>query len=120
MIVKLRFILVVVLAAGLFLAPAAFGDTYKIKTTAGNSWNPDFQHIHKGEKIRWKNRAANGKVHVVKSYGGNWNKNVTLQPGDGTSKRFKRTGSFKYRCTIHSSVSGGECNGMCGLIHVVS
>ncbi len=120
MIAKLRFIVVVVLAASLFLAPAAFGDTHRIKATAGNRWNPDFQHIHKGEKIRWKNPAAHDKTHVVKSYGGNWDKSVTLQPGEGTGKRFKRTGSFKYRCTLHSTLSGGECNGMCGLIHVVN
>jgi plastocyanin len=112
--------MVVVLTAGLFLAPAALGDTYKIKTTSGNRWNPDFQHIHKGEKIRWKNPASHQKTHVVKSYGGNWNKNVTLQSGEGTAKTFKRTGAFKYRCTIHSVLAGGECNGMCGLIHVVN
>ena len=120
MISRLRFVVVAALAAGLFLAPAAIGDTHKIKTTATNRWNPDFQHITKGEKIRWKNPAANQRTHVVKSYGGNWNKNVTLQAGEGTGKRFNRTGSFKYRCTIHSSMSGGECNRMCGLIHVVS
>ena len=117
---KLRLVTLAVLCFGLLLSPAAHGDTYTIRATSTNSWNPDFRHITKGNRIRWRNPSTNFSDHVVKSYGNNWSKNVRLDPGEATRKRFRRTGAFKYRCTIHSTLSGGNCNGMCGVVHVTN
>ena len=113
-----RLIVVVALAVGLVGAPEALGATYRVRATSSNRWNPDFRHILKGDRIVWRNPATLGRVHNVRSYGGNWNKAVTLLPGESTRKRFRRRGTFKYRCSIHSSLSNGRCNGMCGVVHV--
>ena len=117
---RLRVMMLVVLSFSLLFTPAAHGDTYTIRATPSNSWNPDFQHITKGNRIKWKNPSTNVLDHVVKSYGSNWNKKVRLDPGEATRKRFRRSGVFKYRCTIHSSLSNGNCNGMCGVVHVTN
>jgi plastocyanin len=115
----LRAVLVGGLSLGLLLVPAASADTFRVKTTDNNRWNPDFKHIHKRDRIVWKNPARHNKVHNIKATSNNWNKFETLSPGEATRKRFRNTGTYKYRCTLHSNVNNGQCNGMCGIIHVV-
>ena len=100
-------------------APAA---TFAVKATGDAPtnfrWDPDFRHITKGNRVRWKN--PTGATHRVVSYSGPWDKNSTIAPGETTSKRFRRTGKYLYRCTVtgHSTLSNGECRGMCGEVHV--
>jgi plastocyanin len=108
------------LALALLLTPtAAIGERFRIKATTNDTWDPDFRHIHKGDRIVWKNPADMGYQHDVKSYGGNWHKDrVVLDPGESTSKKFRHRGFFKFRCTIHSSLNNGKCDGMCGAVHV--
>lgn len=81
-------------------------------------WQPDFRHIVKGDRIVWKNPTS--ATHTVTAYKGRWSKNTSVSPGGRTSRKFRRTGSFLFRCTQqgHSSLTNGECNGMCGEIHV--
>lgn len=118
-----RRVLVSVLALGVLMAvatptPAA---TFRVRASgsAGDSrWQPDLRNIKKGDKIVWKN--PTGATHTVTAYSGEWSKNSTVSSGARTSFRFTKTGRFLYRCTQpgHSSLSGGECNGMCGEIRV--
>lgn len=111
----------VLLATALGGAPHAVADTYRVKATAADEWKPDFRHIVVGDRIAWKNPADLDTLHDVKSYGKNWDmEKVNLSPGEVHRKRFKRPGSFRYRCTIHSNLENGTCSGMCGLIHVVN
>ena len=114
-VVKRSFMVVVV--AGIVLAPNALGDTFRVKATANDKWNPDFKHITRGDRIVWVNPARHDTVHNVIATSSNWNKSVTLSPGERTGKRFKKNGTYKYKCTIHSS---GKCGAgdMCGIIHV--
>ena len=103
------------------LAAPSPADTFRVRAsgTPGNfTWSPDFRHIAKGDKIVWKNPTSS--THKVTAYSNNWSKNATISPGERTSFRFRKRGTYKYRCTVpgHSSLSGGECNGMCGEIHV--
>ena len=107
-----------VMVCGLVFAPSALGDTFRVKATLGNDWTPDFRHITRGDRIVWKNPARHDRAHDVKAYGGNWRKYEFLSPGERTSKRFRRNGTYRYRCTLHSTVNNGNCNGMCGVIHV--
>ena len=107
---------VAVMIAGVALAPSALGDTFRVRATDNNRWNPDFKHISRGDRIAWKN--VDSTVHNIKAYSNNWNKYETLSPGEVTRKRFRNNGTYKYRCTIHSSLNNGDCNGMCGVIHV--
>ena len=111
---------VVLAVAGAFLAVPAvsIGDTVRIKATGSRTWNPSFKQVVKGTKVVWKN--PTDIKHTVTAYGGNWSKAVTINPGERTSKTFRRTGAYNYRCKIHSTLSNGSCSGMCGHVHVTS
>jgi plastocyanin len=111
-------VLVMALIVGLIaLAPtSSTAARFKVKTTAENTWSPDFTHITKGNVIVWKN--ADTRFHDLTSYGGNWKLEHGLRPGDTISKRFRERGVYKFRCRIHSVMESGTCDGMCGVIHV--
>jgi plastocyanin len=93
-------------------AQAAVAATFR---GSGTSWNPTRVTINAGQTVRWK--AVSG-THTVTAYGGNWSKNVVLNAGETTRKTFKNTGVYKFLCTIHGSLSGGTCSGMCGRVRV--
>ncbi|MEA2453406.1 MAG: Copper binding protein plastocyanin/azurin family [Actinomycetota bacterium] len=122
---NLRRLAVVALAVGtLFAFPGtSLGDSFRVKAVGSSPadfrWNPDFRHITKGDRIVWKN--TTNTTHRVVAWKGAWSKETDVPPGETTSKRFRKTGAFFFRCTIpgHSSVTNGECSGMCGEIHVV-
>jgi plastocyanin len=109
-------VLAIAAIAVLAMPGVSTGATSTVKATGQEKWDPSFKHIEPGGKIVWKN--PTGKTHDVHSYRSDWNKSVILSPGERTSKTFKKEGVFRYRCKIHSSVSGGQCSGMCGTIHV--
>jgi len=114
-----RMLVVAAAAVGLAVTPgAARAETYRVKATDSNTWSPDFRHTVKGNRIVWKN--PTDRKHTLHAYGGNWSKSVVLAAGERTRKTFKKAGVFKYRCKIHSTLSNGECDGMCGVIHVTS
>ena len=92
------------LIGGLVFAPSALGDTQRVRATANNNWSPDFRHIYKGDRIVWKNPAGSGRPHNVVASSNNWNKSTMLDPGESTRKKFRRTGSYDYKCTIHSGM----------------
>ena len=122
-----RVISIAVAGAVLAIVPgAALGDTFTIKAikcdkTAtnewGRCWKPSFRHIIKGNTIKWANPAGNDVSHSVTAYKG-FKKNVTIAPGESTSKKFRRAGEFSFRCRFHSRLADGTCRGMCGEIHV--
>lgn len=103
-------------AVPLALVPSvSLGETSRIKATDSREWSPDFKHIRPGDKMVWRNPTS--RTHTVTAYGG-WSKSNRLQPGERTSKVFRSEGVYKFRCKIHSSLSNGDCNGMCGVVHV--
>ena len=83
----------------------------------GSQWRPARVRIDRGESVRWK---AVFRTHVVKAYGGNWTFQQRLDEGESVRHRFRSNGTFRFYCTIHGSVSGGVCTGMCGKVRVVS
>lgn len=120
---RFRRILVSALAlvALVVVAAPSPADTSRVRAKGSPGsfrWAPDFRHITKGDKIVWKNGTS--YTHTVTAYKGDWSKNTTVPAGERTSFKFRKTGQFLFRCTQqgHSSLSGGECNGMCGEIHV--
>lgn len=85
----------------------------------GWMWDPDQVHAHKGEKAIW--RDTSGVWHTVKFYKGKYKGVVlNLPANERVSKRMRKTGYHRYRCSIpsHSTMKDGECSGMCGVIHV--
>ncbi|HEX2196444.1 MAG TPA: plastocyanin/azurin family copper-binding protein [Actinomycetota bacterium] len=115
-----RRLAVPVVAAGAVVALAApsLGDTSRIKAVKRDGrfvWNKDFVTINKGDKVVWKN--PTNVNHTVTFYDGA-SKNTTIGPDERTSKKFRKRGAFLYRCTLHSTMNDGNCNGMCGHVHV--
>jgi plastocyanin len=112
----------IVLAATLLVAfPASsVADTTRIKAVArddGYAWNKDFVSVDKGDKVVWKN--PTGVAHTVTFYKGPGpDKDTRIAAGERTSKTFRRTGAYYYRCKLHSELQDGECSGMCGHVHV--
>ena len=109
------------LVAMFLLATPAPADTFKIKAAGEPGsfhWQPSSRHISKGDKIVWKNPTS--ATHTVTGYSDNWSMNSELPPGETLSHKFKKRGTYLFRCTQpgHSSLTNGECQGMCGEIHV--
>ena len=109
----------VVVAATALIVTALMGTAFAATTTVkagAEIWKPKHAYITKGDIIRWKNPTT--KLHNVKSIGSNWSFNRSLPPGEIVKRQFKAIGTFKYRCTYHSAIVDGKCEGQCGLIHV--
>ncbi|HEY7400839.1 MAG TPA: plastocyanin/azurin family copper-binding protein [Actinomycetota bacterium] len=87
------------------------------ETIKGNNqkWHPKSVEISVGDKVTWK---AIDTMHTVTAWKGDWTKNTTLSPGEKTSRTFNKKGTFRFRCTIHSSIVMGTCEGMCGKVKV--
>ena len=119
-----RSLVALVAAAGLLTAVPATsaGATYGVRAAGSVGsfrWEPDFRHITKGNRVRWRN--PTNVTHRVVAYRGPWSKSTSIAPGESTVKKFRRAGTYLYRCTVtgHSSLSSsGECSGMCGEVHV--
>jgi plastocyanin len=108
--------LALALASGLVLSFAGTAQAREVVRATDNQFRPARVTVSVGEKVLWRNTGNN--PHTVTAYGGNWRKNVPLAPGDRTSKTFAEAGVYKYRCTIHSILDAGQCNGMCGRVTV--
>jgi plastocyanin len=114
---KLRIAIMVAIGLSLALAPGVTqAGRAKVKATDDRTWSPDFKHVIPGTKVIWKN--VSNLNHTMTAYGGNWSKNVPLAPDAKTSKKFRKEGVFRYRCSIHSTLAGDDCTGMCAVIHV--
>ena len=107
------------LTAALLVSSATPGltDTSTVKATASDTWKKVHTYIGKGDSVRWKN--PDTETHDLTAYGGGWKVNEQLAPGDTFKKRFRKKGTFRYRCVIHSGIVGGACKGMCGFVHVL-
>jgi plastocyanin len=86
-----------------------------VSTSSGFRWKPKITDVAKGTKVVWK--AVSGS-HTVTAYSKNWSKNTSISQGQSTSFTFNSAGTYKFRCTIHSTLSNGVCSGMCGKIVV--
>jgi plastocyanin len=118
---KIIRVLVTALVAGSLLAPTTVSAArYRIRATEGDEWNPSFKHIVPGGRIVvvWKN--PTNDLHDVTSYGRNWDYSKRLPAGESRTKRFRRKGVYKYRCRVHSTLRNGQCDGMCGVIHIAN
>ena len=104
----LRIAVIAVLAIALVVPsasaeePLGTTETHRVRMVDGNTFRPGRITIARGDRVRWVNRAS--VTHTTTSNGGLWNE--TLQPGERFSRRFRRAGSFGYRCTIHAGMTG--------------
>jgi plastocyanin len=107
----------VTFAAGLALSAsgAALAGVDVTIRGSGSSWNPTRVTIGTGDTVRWRSTSG---THTVTAYGGGWSKNTRISSGESTRKTFNSTGRFTFRCTIHSTLTSGDCSGMCGRVVV--
>jgi plastocyanin len=99
-----RLSLLTLAALAAVLAATALGSSSKAvhSVTAGdNFFEPTKVTIGAGEKVKWTNNGSSD--HTVKFKG---EKNEVIGPGETTSKRFKQTGRFPYKCTLHAGMDG--------------
>jgi plastocyanin len=102
------------IVAVLASAPAAAADTTTVKGR-GRDWRPAKVRIDRGDRVRW--RGVSG-THTVRAWGGNWSFSERLRQGESVKRRFRSRGTFRFFCSIHGSVGGGMCSGMCGRVRV--
>ncbi|HJR46123.1 MAG TPA: hypothetical protein VJ927_11020 [Actinomycetota bacterium] len=111
-------LVIALMVALLAAAGIASSAPVRVRATSGNEWDPSFRHVTTGTRIVWINPERLGRRHHLAAYGRGWSKDVVLESGERTGKRFRRVGSYKYRCRLHSQLQNGDCRGMCGVVHV--
>ena len=89
-------------ALGLAVAPAHAGTT-KTVAVKNNSFSPSSVNIKKGGKVSWK-WTQGGVAHNVTPAAGGSGSRTTSQKGFTFTKTFSKAGTFRYVCTLHSSM----------------
>ncbi|HEX6026330.1 MAG TPA: plastocyanin/azurin family copper-binding protein [Solirubrobacter sp.] len=89
-------------AAGLAVAPAHAGTT-KTVSVKNNAFSPKTVSIKKGDKVAWK-WTQGGVEHNVTPANGGRGSRTTSKKGYRYTKSFSRAGTFRYVCTLHSSM----------------
>ena len=107
--------IVLVVMASSLTARGAEVRTTKVVRGVGTSWSPKVIRVASGSIVRWK---AVSNAHTVTAYGGHWTFNRSLPLGSSVQRRFTEPGTFRFRCTIHSQIVNGNCQGMCGKVVV--
>jgi plastocyanin len=91
-------------------------DTKVVKAIVSH-WSPTTVRLSAGGSVKWK--AISG-THTVTAFGAGWSFNHSLPQGSAATHRFTRAGTYRFRCTIHSTLVNGQCTGMCGKVVVSS
>lgn len=99
---------------------AASAARHRVRATENDRWRPAHLFITEGDTVVWRN--SDDRRHNVVAYGGGWRFERMLSPGERTRRVFdepRNNGDpYAYRCTLHSAIVDGRCEGMCGLVHV--
>lgn len=91
-----------VIAVGIAVVPAQAGST-KTVSVKNNAFSPTSVSIHKGDKVVWK-WTQGGVPHNVTPASGAAGSKTSSKKGYTFTKTFTKAGTFKYVCTIHSSM----------------
>ena len=90
------------LATVVAVVPAQAGSS-KTVSVKNNAFSPGSVSIHKGGKVTWK-WTQGGVPHNVTPAKGGAGSATSSKKGFTYSKTFSKAGTFKYVCTIHSSM----------------
>ncbi len=108
-------LVVTCLVLALVMSSSVSAATYRVRAR-GVRFRPAALSVPVGSRVVW--RIIDG-THTVTATSNNWNKSTgLLGAGSRTKFRFERRGTYRYRCTVHSTLSDGNCNGMCGRVVV--
>ena len=94
---------------------ATIARSTRVIRSSGTIWRPRVVKITKGTTVKW---VATSLTHTVTSYRGPWHKNVTIATGQSTKFKFRKAGTYFFRCRFHSTLANGVCTGMCGKVVV--
>jgi plastocyanin len=89
------------LAAAVAVVPAQAGST-KTVSVKNNSFSPASVSIKKGGKVTWKWTEGRVPHNVTPASGAG--SATSSKKGFTFTKTFSKAGTFKYHCTIHSSM----------------
>jgi plastocyanin len=89
-------------ALGLAVAPAHAGTT-KTVSVKNNAFSPSTVSLKKGSKVSWK-WTQGGVSHNVTPAAGGAGSKTTSKKGYTFTKTFSKAGTFRYVCTLHSSM----------------
>jgi plastocyanin len=81
-----------------------------------DSFDPAVRRAVRGDVVIWRN--PTGDTHNVTAYGSNWSFRSGNFDSGSVRKRFRNVGRYRYRCTLHSDLDAGVCEGMCGVVRV--
>lgn len=84
------------------VVPAHAG-TSKTVAVKNNAFSPGTVKIRKGDRVVWK-WTQGGVPHNVTPAAGGAGSKTTSRKGATFAKTFSKRGTFKYVCTIHSSM----------------
>jgi plastocyanin len=90
------------LATAVAVVPAQAGST-KTVSVKNNAFSPTSVSIKKGGKVTWK-WTQGGVPHNVTPASGAKGSATSSKKGFTFTKTFSKAGTFKYVCTIHSSM----------------
>ena len=68
-----------------------------------NFFRPKTVRVDKGTRVKWVNRGS--RPHTTTANSGKWDSG-TLNPGESFARRFRRVGTFRYHCQIHTGMTG--------------
>ncbi len=106
---------VATLALIVLLATPASGQPAPVIRGLDQRWSPTSVTVRSGSPVRW--RGVTG-YHDVLAYGSNWTFHRQLPVGSAVKRRFGIVGTYRFRCTYHSTLIGNTCYGMCGSVVV--
>lgn len=84
------------------VASTGAGGTARVRMV-DNAFRPRRITITRGTRVRWTNRGE--IVHTSTSTAGLWDSGL-LVPGEAFTRRFNRVGTFRYFCTVHTTMRG--------------
>jgi plastocyanin len=94
-----------VLGVGVTTSSASTTFTNRIvqnPTTLKYHYKPITMTVHKGDSVVWKNKT--NAPHTVTFNNGSYSKSVPV--GGSVKRTFKKRGTFKYHCNIHTYMHG--------------
>lgn len=115
----------VAMLALLASSTASEANSYQYVSVFNNYFSPVVQEAVAGEEVRWGwtctdgsyNGATNCITHRIVAYSGaSFDSGNKSAQGSTFSYTLTQTNEIGYRCTLHSSLNGESCSGMCGRI----
>jgi plastocyanin len=68
-----------------------------------NNYRPTKVTVARGTRIRWVNRGL--ASHTTTANSGAWDSGLVAS-GDAWARTFRKAGTFRYHCTLHSAMTG--------------